>query len=137
MAVLRERADPLGGPGDRRPQVDMTKSPPARGGLTHPDDRGPEGWVTATHCPPLGGGMELPPQGVARGWTPGFLPLLRGWGTNPKGRGEEDRGDGVGGRRAVSKKEGKAAPCPWRRAVSLCGGWGKSQILQPLWREDS
>lgn len=111
----------------------MTKSPPARGGLTRPDDRRPEGWVTATHCPPLGGGWSY----LLRGWQGAGLQdsFLFSWGgvLIPRGRGEECRGDGVEGRREVSKKEGKAALCPSLRAVSLCvGGGGNRRSCGPL-----
>lgn len=47
--------------------MDMTKSPPARGGLTHPDDKGSEGWVTATHCPPAGWGGGVTSSGDGKG----------------------------------------------------------------------
>lgn len=38
-------------------------------------------------------GTKLPLQEMARGWTPGLLPLRLGWGTSPK----ERRGGGEGG----------------------------------------
>lgn len=81
--------------------------------------------------------MELPPQGMARDLIPGFLPLHLGWGPNPKESGEKSN-MGWKGRREVSGRGGKAASCPPPCAVSVCtGGWGQSQILQPLWRGDS
>lgn len=81
--------------------------------------------------------MKLPPQGVARGLTPGFLPLHLELGTNPKGEGEKSS-MGWGRRREVSKRAAKQHLVPSLRAVSVCaGGWGKSQILQPLWRGNS
>lgn len=38
-------------------------------------------------------GTKLPLQEMARGWTPGLLPLHLGWGTSPK----ERKGGGEGG----------------------------------------
>lgn len=69
--------------------------------------------------------MELPPQGVARGLIPGFLPLHLGWGPNPKEKGEKSN-IGWKGRREVSGRGGKAAPCPHcGQCLSvLGGGWG-------------
>lgn len=112
--------------------MDMTKSPPARGGLTHPDDRGPEGWVTATHCPPLGGGMELPPQGVARGWTPGFLPLLRGWGTNPRGGGKRTVGMGWEEEERLARRKAKQHPVPGGGQCLCVGGGGNRRSCSPF-----
>lgn len=45
--------------------------------------------------------MELPPQGVARGLTPGFLPLQLGWGPNPKVKREKRSMGGKQGERLV------------------------------------
>lgn len=77
--------------------------------------------------------MELPPQGVARGLIPGFLPLHLGWGPNPKEKGEKSN-MGQKGRREVSGRGGKAAPCPPLWAVSVCpGGVGViSDLAAPL-----
>lgn len=70
-------------------------------------------------------GMKLPLQGMARGWAPGLLPLRLGWGTGPKGGGKE-----WGGERLAEKKA-KQQPVPTTGRL-WDGGWGKSQILQPL-----
>lgn len=77
--------------------------------------------------------MELPPQGVARGLTPGFLPLHLELGTNPKGEGEKSS-MGWETRREVSKKGSKAAPCPLPEgSVCLCWGVGEiSDLAAPL-----
>lgn len=73
-------------------------------------------------------GTKLPLQEMARGWTPGLLPLHLGWGTSPKERrGGEEKG---GGERLAGKKA-KLQPVPTTSRL-WDGGWGKSQILQPL-----
>lgn len=56
---------------------------------------------------------------MARGWTPGLLPLHLGWGTSPK----ERREGGEGGE--VSRKESEAATCPHHRQAL---GWGMGEI---------
>lgn len=90
----------------------------------------------------MGHSHPLPPAGwgewsyLLRGWQGAGLQdsFLFSWGgvLSPRGGGEEDHGDGVEGRRAVSKKKGKAALCPWLRAVSLWGGGGNRRSCSPF-----
>lgn len=61
------------------------KSPPARKTFSLGCWGGEGSWVML--------GTKLPLQEMARGWTPGLLPLHLGWGTSPK----ERRGGGEGG----------------------------------------
>lgn len=80
--------------------------------------------------------MELPPQGVARGLTPGFLPLHLGWGTNPKREGRRGARDGKEGER-LARRAAKQHLVPLPQGNVCAGGCRKSQILQPLWRGNS
>lgn len=92
MVVLERQADPLVWNDQETETIhEDDEEPSGQRGADSSRWHGAWGGVTATHCPQLGcmWGMELPPQGVARGLTPGLLPLHLGWGTNPKEKGEE------------------------------------------------
>lgn len=130
MAVLRDKQTQRSGVTRRQSIVNkVTKSPPARRGAG--SSRRPRARGAGHRRPPaLAGarvGMELPPQGVAKGLTPGFLPLHPGWGPTPKGKGGERSRGREGGKR-LAAREAKQQPVLARPEGSICLCWGVGAI---------
>lgn len=69
-------------PHDNRPHSHRYNRRALRGGLCHPPHIPLSGTCWLWRGP---GDLSAPPQGVARGLTPGLLPLHLGWGTGNQG----------------------------------------------------